>query len=65
MRELKKRMKALENQSCNIISPETRREVARIVEDLQNRQLSPEQQRQEHEQLEKALAEIERRYGCR
>lgn len=64
MQAIERRLQALEKQNGSYISPETRAEVARIVEELQNRKLSPEQERQEHEQLERALAEIENRY-CR
>lgn len=64
MQAIERRLQALEKQNGSYISPETRAEVARIVEELQNRKLSPEQERQEREQLERALAEIENRY-CR
>ena len=64
MQAIERRLQALEKQNGSYISPETRAEVARIVEELQNRKLSPEQERREREQLERALAEIENRY-CR
>lgn len=64
MQAIERRLQALEKQNGSYISPETRAEVARIVEELQSRKLSPEQERQEREQLERALAEIENRY-CR
>lgn len=64
MQAIERRLQSLEKQNGSYISPETRAEVARIVEELQNRKLSPEQERQEREQLERALAEIENRY-CR
>lgn len=64
MQAIERRLQALEKQNGSYISPETRAEVARIVEELQNRKLSLEQERQEREQLERALAEIENRY-CR
>lgn len=64
MQAIERRLQALEKQNGSYISPETRAEVARIVEEVQNRKLSPEQERQEREQLERALAEIENRY-CR
>ncbi len=61
MREIERRLQALERRRSETISPETRAAVAALIEKIRTRELSPEQEAAKQIELETVMETLQRR----